>query len=324
MPINVTLRASLPQNALDALPPLLEELFRMALEIVEVPDGAVEQVVIADDTQFGTAVYEFQDAAGRRREYTDKGLNLAVGKTVPFRPTPETVVSRIVLLSNIVLEALTPVLHETPPERWALSERTCFYIVCHELGHGIDNFTRRDDDDPPHEESPGDFRVAQLAKYYLVILKGELAASALSAGAMTEDVFEDSATQLRDLARTALAAVNTLREAYQGGDESKLYDLGVGAAHTFWTIAVQYVKLVASAAANPDLPQGEIELWDGAPEGAHEALRRLAGLVRLMWAGYPDWTDEHDSALQETWDRLAKAHGYEFYSAAEADGLRLH
>ena len=170
----------------------------------------------------------------------------------------------------------------------------------------------------------GDFRVAQLAKYYLAILKGELAASAISAGAMTEDVFEDSAEQLCDLAQTALAAVTSVRAAYQGGDFSRLYELGTGAAHTFWTIIVQYVKLVASAAADPRLPQGEIELWEGVPTGTAEALRELAACVRRMWTGYPAWTDEYDAALAGAWDKLAKAHGYEFYTNAEADGLRLH
>lgn len=320
-PINVALRFELPGLAPEEFGALLELLFNLCRQHVELPAGAIDLVVIADEAQFGPTVYELQDAAGQRREYTDRGLNLAVGKTIPFRLTPETVTSRVVLLTNIVFEALTPILAGRAPHEWQVSEQTCFSIICHEWGHGKDNRIRRADDDPQLFEGP--FRIGEYADYYGSIMMGEVAACALSAGAMTEAVYDLEATQWRELAEQALAAVTAVRIAYQGGAAAKLGQLQTHAAHAFWTICVQYAKLIASAAANPALPQSEPEMWAGAPAGARAALADLAAQVRRMWAAYPNWNEEFSAAFFRAWDALAQTHGYEFYGAVAEDGLHL-
>jgi hypothetical protein len=322
MSVNLGLLISLDGISSDHLNALLDELFRLCLTHVELPDKALELVVIADETRFGSSIHSFQERFGRRLDYTANEIHCAVGKTIPFRASPSEVRSVVVIRDNIVYETLAPINDGKEYRDWTVMEQLCFNSIVHELCHCKDNYLRSDDGDLP-PDADGWFRVRQIARYNTHILIDEFAACALSGSSVTSQLYEHFVETWHETVRNMLAKVDELRMKYEGGDESALRPLAFNAAQLFWLIVIELGKITGSALGNPDLPQVSPSMWEGAVSDVEEILSEVVSQLRMLWTQYPDWSEDSFTPFFELWNRLALAYGYRFFESAEADGLRL-
>src|SRR4051812_28674377 len=105
--------------------------------LLEIPESAIERVIIAD--RYGEAIAEVLGQPGAKT-HTDTRDMQGVGKTVPRRNTDGKVTSEIVLPTAVVEEALG---HDAPDFRGdPLSAERCYYVIGHELGHAKDYAAR--------------------------------------------------------------------------------------------------------------------------------------------------------------------------------------
>lgn len=321
--VNIDIRMKDPPEGFNAqlLLPFFDDLLVLCLRFIDLPEGSLDTLVIADPENFGAAVYEYQDETGHTRRYTDRGHYQAVGKTIPKRMPDETVTSTVIINMQIMDRLIEEFEGGAPYEDWDPQSRLWLYLIVHELGHCKDNYLTRSCEDNPFNFED-EFSVRAVAKYNVFILLSEFTACVLSARAAGPDVQQHMIDEWHQSMTELLDAIENQRTDYVSGYIG-LRQLADSVAHSFWAFTVQYAKLVGHSIGNSDaMPASE---WNGARPEISELLKDLAAELRRLWDKYPSWPDESEiiNRLLPFWHRFTEAYGYHFTENEKGSELYL-
>lgn len=298
------------QEGLDAetLGHYLSEVLALCFRFVEFREGAVEQLVIADEDRFGETVYEFQRQAGQQQGYTDRGYFRAVTKNIPRTLEGGGVTSTIVIDSRIFYRLSEIIESGTPLEEWDTNHRFWLHIFVNEFARSLDHAERGDTGDAAEFNFEEEHDYLRIADHYAPAVVGNFFAAALAAAAVTPALHAQQFSDLNDSARDV---INPLLDRKMGGPAG-WGNLMRDAANAFWSLLTLYGQLVGHAAGNPSLDAARP--WSRAGEEAAAALEEIASILRRFWELYPNvpTQDEMTEQLLAPWLRLTASHGFIF------------
>ena len=299
-----------PQEGLDAeaLSNYLSEVLALCFSFVEFREGAVEQLVIADEDRFGEAVYEFQRRAGHQQVYTDRGYFRAVTKNIPRALEGGGVASTIVIDSRIFYRLSEIIESGVPLEEWDTDHQFWLNIFVTEFARSLDHARRGDVGDAAEFNFEQEYDYLRIADHYAPAVVNNFFASALAAASVTPALH---AKQISDLHDSARDIIRPLLDRKMGGPAG-WGNLMRDAANGLWSLLTLYGQLVGHVAGNPSLDP--VQPWPHAGEEAVAALEETAAILRRLWESYPNVPaqDEITEQLLAPWLRLTASHGFIF------------
>lgn len=301
----------------------IEKMIRLvvasSISVVNVQPDCIESIFIGDENEFGAAIHAIQKELGLALSYTNNAIYQAVGKTIAHHGNGKKS-SSIVFRDNFMAEILGDLMGGKSLDNLGEDGQFCFYIFTHEVGHCKDNWLRVSDLDSSIANN-GEFRIHQIAKYYIPIMLSELAACVHSSSAMTAQVFKREVIQWQKDVRTHIQETTNKWRSYQENNDL-LKDLAFSAAQSFWVVTLQFAKLIGSQIGNPDLSSEAISWFrDSGP--IPKILSEIEEAVKKIWLSYPAWTEDNAEPLLQLWHKLALANGYKFVHSPEGDAVYL-
>lgn len=297
-----------------------EDLIRACAEKVQLPLAALNEVVVADDDNFGPCIHRLQDESGIPRSFTSNSAYVACAKVIPLR-RGGTLTTSIVLRHYTVGLMYRDLAAGGNFDDGSVEGQLFYYVICHELGHCKDHQIRNAAE-ASSEILNGKFKIQTVTRYYRDILQDEVAACLLSGHCMTPKVYEHELEETNGTIQQVLEEVKKHRYEYYA-DNSKLSRLAYSASGAFWLILVQYSKLVASATVNTHLPATLTPLWTSVDESLLGTIENFSVSIRARCAEYPNWSRSGWSNMETLWREIAIAHYYEFIEGEPDDSLYL-
>jgi hypothetical protein len=298
------------QEGVDAetLSHYLREVLALCFRFVEFREGAVEQLVIADEDRFGDTVYEFQRQAGQQEGYTDRGYFRAVTKNIPRALEGGGVTSTIVIDSRIFYRLAEMIDQGVPLEEWDTNHQFWLHIFVNEFARSIDHAERVDVGDATEFNFEEEHDYLRISEHYAPAVANNFFASALAAPSVTPALHAKQISDWHDTARDIVRPLLDRKTGGPGGWGNLMRD----AAHGFWSLLTLYGQLVGYTVGNPAL--GPIEPWPHAGDEARAALEETASVLRRLWELYPNVPaqEEITQQLLETWRQLTASHGFIF------------
>ncbi len=278
---------------------------------IELPDGALQKVLVADEASFGPSIAAHGRAEPGGVTHTQTAFHIALGKTIPLQT--ETGTSNVIILRDLVLISLLAVdagqLHVDFPREIAA------YMIAHELGHCLDHSLRSKQ--PRVGPPSGKMNLEHFARYYMNILMSEVAACVFSAEYMAQEQLEWHWTKACETAKDLITQLNEDKQAYCE-DRLDLGSLAYHVAHGYWVVLLQFAKVYATAMAiGRDLPSLPLSV----PEAISEVLTRLDEMIQSEWQQYPQWNDETFDDMPDLWSDLCLAMEFKFAMTPKGVGL---
>lgn len=302
--------SGIPVSAEDAVRGILQS----CAAAVGVPSEAISRIVLAAASEYGAAIRSI--APGEKS--TNNASATGMAKTISIA---DSTGRRSVVIMWAELFADVPGIPVAPG---SVSERDRelmrHYIACHELGHCKDNWLRGAAECPPLSVS-GEFKIQSVAAYYHYILLSEFAACAHSSNALDADTLTWERDHT-DIIPNVLMTIREKRRTY-AEEVNGLSDLAFMASGAFWTMLIQFGKLVGSRLAHPELRTQVPEAWLTNGRIAEDLFVREGRILEERWRSYPAWDDETPSELFELWRLLVENQGYCFEETANGDSLSL-
>lgn len=298
------------QEGLDAetLAHYLREILALCFRFVEFREGAVEQLVIADEDRFGETVYEFQRQADRQQVYTDRGYFRAVTKNIPREVEGGGVTSTVVIDSRIFYRLAEIIESGTPLEEWDTDHQFWLHIFVNEFARSLDHAERNDIGDASEFNFEEEHDYLRISAHYAPAVVGNFFAAALAAASVTPQLHAKLVSDWHDSARDV---TNPLLNRKMGGPAG-WGNLSRDAANAFWSLLTLYGQLVGHITGNPSL--GSVQPWPLAGDEAAAALEETAAVLRRLWDLYPNIPaqEEITEQLLAPWRRLTASHGFIF------------
>jgi hypothetical protein len=301
-----------PHLSSDFLNPL-REFFISAANQIGVPLEYIEKIIIADKVNFGAKIQEIQrDFYGELKGYTNNKLYIAAGKTLS-RKVENKVVSTIVFQDFV----FSPFIQEPTSKEQKEFFDACYYTTFHELGHCLDNYIRQDWQDNIFQAADNSI-ILPAYIYNIDILLSDFAACVHSSKWMSEDAASFEINSSRENLARIYEEVKGVRTKYINRKVT-LYDVALHAAHFFWIILIQHIKLIG-------IIQGrglfDIYVQNLCPnDKAEDVINNLQDTALMVWEDYPDWTEAHKKQFLNLWFSLAEKYGYFFSSEIGGDKL---
>ncbi|MFL6284454.1 MAG: hypothetical protein ACJ74Q_15020 [Pyrinomonadaceae bacterium] len=306
-----------PQEGLDAesLAHYLREVLALCFRFVEFREGAVEQLVIADEDRFGEAVFEFQRQAGRQQVYTDRGYFRAVTKNIPREVEGGGVTSTIVIDSRIFYRLSEIIESGVPLEEWDTNHQFWLHIFVNEFARSLDHAERADVGDAAEFNFEEEHDYLRIAAHYAPAVVNNFFASALAAAAVTPQLQAKQVSDLHDSARDIIRPLLDRKIGGPAGWGNLLRD----AANAFWSLLTLYGQLIGHVAGNSSL--GPVQPWPHAGDEAAAALDETASVLRRLWDMYPTVPQQEEitEQLLTPWRKLTASHGFIFNGDEEEE-----
>lgn len=241
------------------------QLIEDAAALLKVPNGAVEQVIVADD--YSAAVKSI-DAKAR---VTTKW---SVGKTIAKKGSDGIVRGSIVYPAETIAGAIRASGGSLDRQHLQCDDQVLLYAVYHEFGHCMD-YHERQVLQVANRANPGE---KDMVEYYGPILLEEFAATCHAASATAQPIYA-SVAQYEDgrcdnewrTKRGTSSQGKTKATWYVLVEEAKSYGLWVGNRR---------LQLIAS----PHCLQGN--------QAACEIIECYHQMLLKLWDAYPNWKGE--------------------------------
>jgi hypothetical protein len=293
----------------------VQAVFNLAMNEIQCPSEAISEVIVAEGERFGEAVKKLSSCS----YYTNNSFYTAVGKTIKFPPESNVTGSGIVIRSEILHHAFKAL--ETEFGNRTAEEKRDIYAVWHEVGHAKDNLNREWSPSSWNLEDPsGMFKIRYIAERYTDNVSAEIMACYFSAPACDQQVFDMENDSTSETISEILDDVNKSAIEYDH-DVQNLRKIAFQAAQGFWTIMLQYAKLIALIIGNPHLER-RLAVWNTSDDATKSLMVDYVSVVNDLIAGYPKPPESVKERIFEIWKKLALIHGYDFReSSTSGDGI---
>jgi len=290
------------------------QIIQPAMVQMELTNGDVRKIVIADNDHYGAAIKEFAPNEG----YTNDGIYQGVGKILP------QIENSCYAGSNLVLHVcVIGGFAAVDDDRPAGEGDAMRYGIYHELGHCAD-YRRRQVQHVSKAREGNTSLVLRCAEGNSATLLSEYAACFFSASFLTPEGFAFVADSTAANLTRYLKELTEKRDRYR----LRLLDLRIvrdAAMETFWRSMIEFSKLFAYLRGNPALAvDGKAALvWPGASQVGSEEIQLMAVALHEAWNSYPNCAEAFEQTLTGTWFAISKAEGYRFEVQSDGDYLWL-
>lgn len=276
----------------------------------------VETIYIADDSNYSDAIHSVDPTAS----FTKDNELIGVGKAISRAEDSGEVVHSIVLRNWLVNAALSGSISGLPVDEWELPQQEGLYVICHELGHCIDNRDRRVLDFPKLRDGNEEFSIDRVARYFSQLLACEFSACVHSARIVQPALhalhISDFIEQMADTKHRLMQ----FKAKYDQGGLS-LYEFAYQVSGGFWFILIQFAKLVGNAIGNDQNTIDQASFGPNA-DSQLEILHKLQTNLSNTWSHYPNWPSEVIiKEWTECWNALCLANGFLFVHGEDCDAL---
>lgn len=294
----------------------IEELLVHCISNMGLTHDDIGQIVIIDKEHYTTTIREFDNKANR----TDDDDFIGVAKTIPKRLDSGKISSNIFLLDGLIAQSLKAISKRGDFSILNEIEQQSLYTIYHELGHCKDAKIRQDLETPALTNSTNSFRIRKVCNYYRSILLGEFAASFHSGKFMTKTLFGREYNNIKIMIENKLTYISKLKQKYLK-DHSKLYELAFLVSGFFWTILIQYSKLIGVKLNNNELRNLSVQLWNEVTNETNIIMEDYCSLLFDVAQLYPCWDSDYCCNIDEIWNLLALSFDYKFVQNEHGDAL---
>jgi hypothetical protein len=294
----------------------VSELVREAMADVDVAQGSVSAVIVADD---------FRAAVARVLGHQDKvteGIDFG-GKAIP-KPTEDGVHTTVLLPAAPFRQLLDELAGQRDVCRLSGESRMFRYAIRHEFGHAKDYRIRGITGHEALDRS-SPFRLVEVERRYLEELLQEFIACAHSGRSVTQEEFrliwENECKITQHFRRGLHGNLRCfLSGGYEGGNPQRTFKYEV--AGFYWLILVSHAKVFGFRGVNPELElPGPIR--DRLTREVDAIFTDLYEVLKRQWACYPNFDEGLNREIITLWHRLMRVEGFTFETRDQEDMLKV-
>lgn len=294
----------------------VQHLFTSCIEAIGLDIRTVETIYIAEDSQYGDAIHRVDPTA----TYTNDNGLIGVGKAISREDVKGEIVHSIVLREGIVDSALSCIISDQSIEELERTQRESLYVICHEIGHCVDNYERKILGFPKLRGNNDAFSIKRVSMYYSKLLACEFSACAHAAIFVSPEL---QTILIDDYIEELIKVKHGLEEFNAKYEEGvmPLYDLAYQVSGGFWFLLVQYAKLVGHTVGNNQIVLDQETHW---PTEIFplEVSKQMQSSLLGSWSQYPNWPSEAIiKNWTDCWHNFCLANEYSFRQEPTGDAL---